>query len=178
MKKWIAILLAVMMVMSMTVAASAEGEEILPEPTLEGTEGEPMPTTEESEPVETVWNGDEIIREVTAGTDGYTWVSVYPGTAYEMSNHMVSADGGAHNSIPQTLVLVPAEEDYTWQADGLYEFNDSNYEVLYCCDEDTGYEDGVYYKRLNLEDSEYYDEEAAAHIRAIISNVYPYVTVE
>ena len=184
MKKWIAMLLAVMMVMSMTVAASAEGEEALPEaetqtePALEGTEGEPMPTAEESEPVETVWNGDEIVREVTAGTDGYTWVSVYPGTAYEMSNHMVSADGGAHNSIPQTLVLVPAEEDYTWQADGLYEFNDSNYEVLYCCDEDTGYEDGVYYKRLNLEDSEYYDEEAAAHIRAIISNVYPYVTVE
>ena len=106
MKKWIAMLLAVMMVMSMTVAASAEGEEALPEaetqtePAPEGTEGEPMPTAEESEPVETVWNGDEIVREVTAGTDGYTWVSVYPGTAYEMSNHMVSSDGGTNNSIP------------------------------------------------------------------------------
>ena len=95
-----------------------------------------------------------------------------------MSNHMVSTNGGEHNDIPQTLIMVEANEDYTWNADGIYSFGVSNYEILYCCDVETGYNDGIYYKRLNLEDSSYYDEEDAAHIRSIITNSYPYVSIE
>ena len=129
---------------------------------------------------ETVWNGSGLSAEVKAGKNGYTFMSVYhsPASAYEMSNHMVSCNEGEKNEIPQTLMLVPADKDYTWTPDGKYSFGVSNYEVLYCCDAETGYEDGVYYKRLNLEDSDYYTAEGAAHIRAIITNSYPYVSLE
>ena len=130
--------------------------------------------------IETIWNGAGLTADVKAGKDGYTFMSVYhsPASAYEMSNHMVSINGGVNNDIPQTLMLVPADKDYTWTPDGKYSFGVSNYEVLYCCDAETGYEDGVYYKRLNLEDSDYYTPEEAAHIRAIITNSYPYVSLE
>ncbi len=43
---------------------------------------------------------------------------------------------------------------------------------------DTRIENGVYYKRMNLEDSEYCSAETAARIRAIITNSYPYVSLE
>lgn len=125
-----------------------------------------------------VWHGDGITRDVTAGKNGYTFVSYYPGRAYEMSNHMVLPKGGDTNSIPQTLVLLDASKDYTWTPDGPYVFGESNYEVLYCCDIATGYEDAKYYKRTNLEDSTYYSDAAARHIRAIVTNSYPYVSVE
>ena len=125
-----------------------------------------------------VWNGVGNSIEVSKGENGYTFLSVYPTRAYEMSNHMVSTNGGEHNDIPQTLIIVEANEDYTWNADGIYSFGVSNYETLYCCDVETGYNDGIYYKRINLEDSSYYDEEDAAHIRSIITNSYPYVSIE
>lgn len=126
---------------------------------------------------ETVFNKDNITREIASGTDGYTFMSVYQ-PCYEMSNHMVSANGGVNNSIPQTLILVEADEDYLWSPDGKYSFGQSNYEILYCCDEETGYNGGVYYKRLNLEDSQYFDVEEAAHIRSIVSNSYPFISLD
>lgn len=131
-----------------------------------------------TETVETVWNGGDMAVNVTAGKNGYTHLSVYtpPYHAYEMSNHMVTA--GETNSIPQTLVMIDATEDYTWTPDGPYTFAGSNYEVLYCCDAYTGYNDGIYYKRMNLEDSGYYSAEEAAHIRAIITNSYPFISIE
>ena len=129
-----------------------------------------------------VWHGDEVSVDVKAGTEGYTFMSVYPTGipgSYEMSNHMVSVNGGVNNEIPQTLILVNADKDYTWEADRVYEFGtENNYDVFYCCDAETGYNHEQYYKRTNLEDSVYYDEEKAAHIRAIITNSYPYVSVE
>ena len=125
-----------------------------------------------------LWNGMKTPIEVKKGKNGYTFLSVYPARAYEMSNHMVSANDGAHNDIPQTLIMVEANEDYTWNADGIYSFGVSNYEILYCCDVETGYNDGIYYKRLNLEDSSYYDESDAAHIRSIVTNSYPYISIE
>ncbi|MBR4860681.1 MAG: Cys-Gln thioester bond-forming surface protein [Firmicutes bacterium] len=127
-----------------------------------------------------IWYGNQVSREIAAGKDGYTFISHYqkPYHAYEMSNHMVSSDGGAHNDIPQTLMMLDANKDYTWSPSGVYEFGASNYEVMYCCDAVTGYNDGIYYKRMNLEDSDYYDKEDAAHIRAIITNSYPYVSLE
>jgi len=126
------------------------------------------------------WTGDEFAVEIKAGENGYTFKSVYqkPGHAYEMSGHMVSINGGVNNEIPQTLILVDASKDYTWTPNGVYSFSGSNYEVLYCCDAVTGYDNGIYYKRMNLEDSSYYNEESAAHIRAIVTNSYPYVSLE
>ena len=134
---------------------------------------------EETEKAENVWHGDKLAVEVAEGKNGYTFMSVYqtPTAAYEMSNHMVSANGENHD-IPQTLIMVPADTDYTWTPDGVYSFGNSNYETLYCCDAVTGYAKNTYYKRMNLEDSDYYDEKSAARIRAIVTNSYPFVSVE
>lgn len=130
----------------------------------------------------TTWYGNELSVKIEAGTNGYTFRSVYPVSddfkhgAYEMSSHMVSANG-TNNDIPQTLIMVDASKDYTWTPNGLYSFGESNYEVLYCCDAETGYENAIYYMRKNLEDSDYYSDEEAAHIRAIVMNSYPYVSL-
>lgn len=127
-----------------------------------------------------VWYGDEISMDIKEGKNGYTFISAYvkPRHAYEMSYHMVSNDGGSSNDIPQLLVLTDASKDSTWTPDGPYTFGASNYEVLYCCDAETGYDNGIYYKRMNLEDSTYYNEEEAAHIRAIVTNSYPFISME
>ncbi|MBQ5841897.1 MAG: Cys-Gln thioester bond-forming surface protein, partial [Clostridia bacterium] len=127
---------------------------------------------------ETIWRGDEVTAEITAGKNGYTFVSVYrsPAHSYEFSNHALVS--GSKVDIPQLFVLADASKDYTWSPDGRYSFGASNYEVLYCCDAETGLDDGIYYKRLNLEDSAYYDSDSAAHIRAILTNSYPYVSLE
>ncbi|MEE1037724.1 MAG: SpaA isopeptide-forming pilin-related protein [Eubacterium sp.] len=127
---------------------------------------------------ETLWHGDDISYDVKAGPKEYKFMSVYPARAYEMSNHMVTSNGGEFNSIPQSLVLIEANDDYNWKPNGKYQFGSSNYEVTYCCDRITGYEDSMYYKRSNLEDSLYYSKEDAAHIRSIVTNSYPYVSLE
>ena len=125
------------------------------------------------------WQGGKVLPTVPeeAAGEGYEFLSVYknPAHAYEMSGHMVSTDGGVHNSIPQTLMMVFA--DSAAALDGVYG-EGANYEVLYCCDAETGYEDGCYYKRMNLEDSTYYTAEDAAKIRAIVSISYPFVSIE
>ena len=113
---------------------------------------------------------------VPRSEDEYNFMSVYQ-PCYEMSSHMVSANGGVNNDIPQTLLLVDTTAD-DCDIDKPYVSGVSNYEVMYCCDAETGYDGGIYYKRMNLEDSPYYDQEAAKHIRAIVMNSYPYVTLE
>ncbi len=52
----------------------------------------------------------------------------------------------------------------------------NNFVAVYCCDADTGYETGTYYERINLEDAGYYSEDAAAHIRAVVMNSYPFIS--
>lgn len=112
---------------------------------------------------------------VTPNDSEYTFEAVRGGLgyAYEVSNHMVSGN------IPQTFVLVDTSDGKTsWTPNGLYEYGKSNYDVCYCCDVKTGLEYTSDYKRLNLEDSRYYSKSSAEHIRAIVSEAYPYVTVE
>lgn len=105
----------------------------------------------------------------------YTFEAVNGGAgyAYEVSNHMVSGN------IPQTFILVDTSDGKTsWTPDGRYEYGKSNYEVAYCCDVETPLEYGSDYRRLNLEDSHYYSKAAAEHIRAIVMNAYPFVTMD
>ena len=134
----------------------------------------------ETAPDGTIWYGNDLAVQIEAGKDGYTFRSVYvsPRNAYEMSNHMVSHNGGVNNDIPQTLVMVDTSTNYTWTPNGLYSYGNSNYEVMYCCDAETPYNDGIYYKRVNLEDSNYYSEDEAKYIRAIVANSYPFVSLE
>ena len=107
---------------------------------------------------------DEYIYEAVKGDLGY---------AYEVGNHMV---GG---TIPQTFVVVDTSDgNTTWTPSGEYEHGVSNYDVTYCCDYTTDLVWGSDYKRINLEESEFFGEEAAKHIRAIVTNSYPFVSIE
>ena len=112
---------------------------------------------------------------VTPAEDAYTFEAVRGphGYAYEVSNYMVSGN------IPQTFILVDTADGKTsWTPDGLYSYGESNYVVTYCCDVETPVAYGSDYKRLNLEDSGYYGVSASQHIRAILQNAYPFVSME
>ena len=123
------------------------------------------------------WYGDELKVDVTAGTEGYTFMSLFRKYAhgYEFGGHFMGDGEG-----PQTFVVIDTVEHdgTTWTPSGIYDPMESNYDVTYCCDVETMIVDSTYYKRLNLEDSEYYTDEQAAKIRAIVTNSYPYVTMD
>ena len=134
-------------------------------------------TANAAEVTETTWYGDKVEVEITAGKNGYTYMPLFRKYAhgYEFSGHFMGEGEG-----PQTFVLIDtvAHDGTTWTPSGTYIPGVSNYEVVYCCDVETIIADAAYYKRLNLEDSDYYNEEQAAKIRAILTHAYPYVTVE
>jgi len=112
---------------------------------------------------------------VTPSDNAYTFETVRGGAGYgyEIGNHMVSGE------IPQTFILVDTSSGETsWTPSGRYVFGESNYEVTYCCDVETGLAYNTHYKRINLEDSDYYGPIASQHIRAILQYAYPYVTIE
>lgn len=128
----------------------------------------------------TVWYGDQLAVDVTAGTEGYTFMSLFrsPASGYEFGGHFLA--NSATQEGAQTFVVLDtaAYDNTTWMPNGRYAPYQSNYEVTYCCDIDTMMRDGAYYKRLNLEDSEYFSEAQAAKIRSVVTNSYPYVTLE
>lgn len=111
---------------------------------------------------------------VTPSTNEYTFEVVFKGGySYEIGQHRIDAE------TPQIFVLVDTADGKTsWTPNGKYVYGQSNYEVVYCCDIETGLKNTTHYKRLNLEDSDYYGPEASRHIRAILQNSYPYLTVE
>ncbi|MBO7275744.1 MAG: thioester domain-containing protein, partial [Clostridia bacterium] len=112
---------------------------------------------------------------VTPADNEYTFEAVDGGLGYgyEVSNHMVSSN------IPQTFVLVNTADGATsWTPNGRYEYGKSNYDVAYCCDVQTNLSYGSHYKRINLEDSAYYSSASAKHIRAIVMNSYPFVSMD
>lgn len=95
------------------------------------------------------------------------------GLGYEVSNHMVSGE------IPQTFILVDTSDGKTsWTPSGKYVYGESNYIVTYCCDVETTLNYGTDYQRLNLEDSGYYGASSAKHIRAIMENSYPFISMD
>lgn len=112
---------------------------------------------------------------VTPSDNEYTFYTVKGGAGYgyEVSHYMVSGN------IPQTFVLVDSSNGQTsWTPSGRYVYGESNFDVAYCCDIMTALAYDSHYKRLNLEDSNYYGKESARHIRAILQNSYPFVTME
>ena len=118
---------------------------------------------------------DTATYPVTPAEDEYTFEAVKGGAGYgyEVSNYMVSGE------IPQTFILVDTSDGKTeWTPNGHYVYGQSNYEVLYCCDVLTSLEYTTDYKRVNLEDSNYYSEYSADKIRAILLNSYPYVAMD
>lgn len=66
----------------------------------------------------------------------------------------------------------------SWTPDAPYSYGTNNYEIVYCCDLRQSAKYMEHYKRLNLESSDYYSKDAASHIRAIVQNAYPYVSLD
>ena len=121
----------------------------------------------------TIFNAKEIA--VTPRYDEYCFETVDGGAGYgyEVSNHMISGD------IPQTFILVNTSDGKTsWTPDGKYSYGESNYELTYCCDIETPIQYGIDYKRVNLEDSGYFDSDSSDRIRAALQYSYPFVTMD
>lgn len=55
---------------------------------------------------------------------------------------------------------------------------DGSISYAYCVDFDTVVENGHNYSRVNVEDANYYDDDSAKHIRAIVRNTYPFISLE
>lgn len=168
------------------MALSTMGTTVHAETTIKGLE--PTITDEGN-----LWYGNQLSVDIDAGKNGYTFRTVYiyekkgddyyyshpelfRHATYEMSNHRIIMDDIKTET--SLFALADASTDYKWTPNGPYSYGESNYEALYCCDIDTSIVNNAYYKRVNLEDSNYYDEEAAAHIRGILMNSYPYLSVE
>lgn len=68
--------------------------------------------------------------------------------------------------------------DWTGMGD-LYNVNNpEEYVAVYCVDQYTSVVDNTYYKRVNLEDSEYFSDDAAGLLRSIMLNGFPKVGLE
>ncbi|MBE6615340.1 MAG: hypothetical protein E7631_08555 [Ruminococcaceae bacterium] len=128
------------------------------------------------------------LENIVPGSDGYNYMiaqdldnEIY---YYETSNHSVKIQNAGAVHIFPVIDTTRDVVDGVWEADGVYVSGESNYNVVYCCDFATGTrvddEDATktYYKRLNLEDSEYFSDEQAERLRAILSVTYPSLSVE
>ena len=113
---------------------------------------------------------------VTPSDDGYPYEAVQHsvGFGYECSNYGVSG------VLPQTFVVVDTRKTGTqWDpTPGEYKNGVSNFEVAYCCDFETDINLSSHYRRVNLEDADYFDNYCAERIRAIVQSSYPYLTIE
>ena len=160
-KKFLSLVLAITMLFSMLAPAAVFASNIVSQP-------------------KTNWLGNNVELDVEAGVDPYVFMLAQDFANkyyyYETSNHDVQVTGGG------AVHLIPMVDTQKvtgkWTPDDIYNCGVSNYDVLYCCDAITGTGDGTYYKRVNLEDSEYYSDAQAKKLRAIVANSYPYVSVE
>ncbi len=146
-----------------------------------------VPVLAEAAPADPSWKGDNMLVEIEPGDNEYTFTIAFDTRNsnirnnfyyYETSNHALKKEvtgGGAVHLIPLVDTNKVSGE---WTPDGTYAPGASNYDVVYGCDAAVNFSSGIYYKRLNLEDSEYFSEAQAEKLRAIISRVYPYVSVE
>ena len=129
-----------------------------------------------------IWHGDDVELKVEEGTDGYTYMlfgdSLNNFLYYETSNHTLKKEVTGGGAVHLIALIDTKDTNGKWTPDGIYSCGTSNYDVVYCCDAATGSEAGDYYKRLNLEDSEYFTVEEAKRLRAILANSYPFVSVE
>ena len=129
---------------------------------------------------ETLWQGDITKLTFAESKDPYVYaIGQDPENNrwyYETSNHTVQLTGGGAVHIFPMVDTTKVTGD--WTPNGIYQSGVSNYDVMYCCDAITGTDGESYYKRVNLEDSEYFTDAQAKKLRAIVENAYPYVSVE
>lgn len=89
-----------------------------------------------------------------------------------------------HDSTGTMLMTDTSQHTGLWSPQGEYIPGVSDYVVVYCCDWDSHTRTNTMYKRINLEDADYYhtdeaeNKKAAEHIRAIAMNSYPFISLE
>ncbi len=108
--------------------------------------------------------------------DEYCYEVIFPkNLVYEMCTHFSPG-----LDMPATIIVTnTAELDTTnWVPDGPYEYGTNNYNLTYCCDLEVNPVDETHYKLVNLEDGSHYSTSAAKHIRSIVENAYPFVSVD
>ncbi|MBQ4245412.1 MAG: Cys-Gln thioester bond-forming surface protein [Clostridia bacterium] len=113
---------------------------------------------------------------ITRRYDEYCYEVIFPNNfVYELSTHCSPGI-----DMPATIFITDTSEldSSVWTPDGPYVYGTNNYDVTYCCDLEVTPVAGTHYKIGNLEDSGHYGENSARHIRAIVENAYPFITVE
>lgn len=91
---------------------------------------------------------------------------------------------GNYNCAPSPILILIDSSEYntslgkTWSANSVeYVPGTSNYELAYCADFDTSAVVDQFYKKVNVEDSTYFERvEDAYKLRAIVGNTYPFVS--
>lgn len=102
--------------------------------------------------------------DATAAAQGYIFRHSPSKPYFQRGVHRYSTSDSDYNAwIPAIYTLLNTQTK-------------SGYEMTYCCDLITSVQAGSYYKRINLEDAGYYNEDRARQIRAIVLNSYPFVS--
>lgn len=125
--------------------------------------------------LETKFN--KVAFTVSKGTEDYQFQAAFASNrAYEIGTHISYGESGGH---PMTVVVIDTNKiTGSWTPSGEYELGKSEYDVLYCCEADKPVKNKTFYKKMNIEDADYFNEDQAAMIRAIVKNSYPYISLE
>ena len=153
-------------------AAAKQAYELLSD---SGKEQIPAELTEKlSDTLDTVFRYNSY--PVTQRFDEYCYEVIFPrNLVYELSSHFSPGI-----DMPATIILTNTAElgGSSWTPDGPYSYGTNNYDLTYCCDLEVMPVNGTHYKIGNLEDSGHYGVTSARHIRAIVENSYPFVTID
>lgn len=123
----------------------------------------------------TVYNFNKS-STITRRYDEYCYEVIFPkNLVYEMCTHFSPG-----LDMPATIIVTnTAELDSTnWAPDGPYNYGENNYDLTYCCDLEVSPVNKTHYKLVNLEDGAHYSKSAARHIRTIVENAYPFITID
>ena len=125
--------------------------------------------------LDTVFN--RVAFTVTKGTADYHYqAAFYSNRAYEIGTHISYGESGGH---PMTVAVVDTNKiTGSWAPSDVFTFGESEFDVLYCCEADKPVKHKTFYKKVNIEDADYFGVEEAAKIRALVLNSYPYVSLE
>ena len=108
--------------------------------------------------------------------DEYCYEVIFPkNLVYEMCTHFSPG-----LDMPATIIITNTAElpSTDWVPDGPYNYGTNNYDLTYCCDLEVSPVDKTHYKLVNLEDGSHYSTSAAKHIRTIVENAYPFITMD
>lgn len=115
-------------------------------------------------------SGSEPTGSYVLGFDDGSQPFLY-GSRYECK-HSYNDPAAGPNSV-WTYWNAPEVFNLVYTQDGV-----SKSIPAYCTDADTSTRCSTYYRRINLEDSQYHETDAPARLRSVVLNTFPYISVE